>query len=269
MADSSSELADQNPTGRFSDRADDYVRYRPTYPAAAIDAILDGLSPPIVAADVGAGTGISARLLAARGGRVIAVEPNAAMRAAGEADERIEWRDGTAEATGLAAAAVDLVLCAQSFHWFRPPEALAEFARILKPGGRLCLMWNQRDPNDPFTSAYTQALLEVGAEHPMERRPFDPLVVASTGDFETPRCLEFPNTQRLDLPGLIGRAQSASYAPKQGQAHEEMVRQLTAIFQQGRDKAGCVTLRYVTRTYLSLRIEPLDRHCVDRMATRS
>jgi len=143
------------PTTRFSDRAADYVRYRPDYPAAAIDRMLAGLRTPpeIVAADVGAGTGISARRLAERGARVWAVEPNAEMRAAAAPHPLVTWHDGTAEATGLDRASVDLVLCAQAFHWFRPPEAVAEFARILRPGGRLAIVWNRRDRSDPLTWA--------------------------------------------------------------------------------------------------------------------
>ncbi|MGH2570868.1 MAG: class I SAM-dependent methyltransferase, partial [bacterium] len=132
-------LHDLDPRGRFTDRAADYVRYRPDYPAAAIDHVLNGLGDPsrLTAADVGAGTGISSRLLAERGTRAVAIEPNAAMRAAAEPHPRVEWRDGTAEDTRLAAASMDLVLCAQAFHWFRQEEAVAEFARVLRPRGRL------------------------------------------------------------------------------------------------------------------------------------
>src|SRR5689334_17937395 len=106
---------------RFDDRAADYVRYRPGYPAAAIDAVVHGLGEPasLRAADVGAGTGISARLLGDRGVAVIAVEPGAAMRGAAAPHSRITWIAGRADATGLRAASVDLVLCAQSFHWFQ------------------------------------------------------------------------------------------------------------------------------------------------------
>src|SRR2546422_6524846 len=103
-------LHEMNPTGRFTDRAEDYARCRPTYPPAAIDCVLRGLGDPagIVAADVGAGTGISARLLADRGIRVFAVEPNAAMREAAVPHQSVAWREGTAESTGLAPESVDL-----------------------------------------------------------------------------------------------------------------------------------------------------------------
>ncbi|HTM58127.1 MAG TPA: class I SAM-dependent methyltransferase [Candidatus Udaeobacter sp.] len=247
------ELHEMNPTLRFSDRAADYVRYRPDYPAAAIDAILEGLATPVVAADVGAGTGISARLLADRGVRVIAIEPNAEMRAAAGDDPRIEWRDGTAEATGLADSSVDLVLSAQAFHWFREQPALAEFARILRTRGRLALMWNNRDDEDPLTRGYIEAIRAVSGEHPAEMREFDPGVISVSGRFAPPRVETFPHAQTLDRDGLIGRAASASYVPKSGQPFERLIGLLDHLFNRYRDARGIVVLRYVTHVYLAER----------------
>src|SRR4051812_16005495 len=121
-------LTNKNSVTRFDDRATDYVKYRPTYPAEAVDAILDGLGPydQIVAADIGAGTGISARLLGDRGVFVVAVEPGEAMRSAAAPHPNVTWTAGQAEATGLRSDSMALVLCAQSFHWFKPAEALVE-----------------------------------------------------------------------------------------------------------------------------------------------
>ena len=163
---------------RFTDRASDYVKYRPTYPAAAIDAILDGLGSPaeIVAADVGAGTGISARLLGDRGVRVMAVEPGDAMRAAAAPHANVTWTIGTAEATDLAPESLDLVLCAQSFHWFRATDALAEFARILRPRRRLAIMWNRRSKTDPLTAGTVEVIVDVGGDMGVESMAFDPAV---------------------------------------------------------------------------------------------
>jgi SAM-dependent methyltransferase len=167
-------LSELDPTGRFGDRASDYVKYRPSYPAAAIDAVLAGLGSPasLHAADIGAGTGISARLLGDRGVRVIAVEPNAPMRAAAAPHPNVTFHDGTAEATGLDDGSFDLVLCAQSFHWFRPEPALKELRRVLRPSGRLALMWNRRAQSDPFTAGYRDAILAVGGESAAERMEF-------------------------------------------------------------------------------------------------
>lgn len=248
-------LSDLNPTGRFGDRANDYVKYRPSYPDAAIDIVLEGLAEPasLHAADVGAGTGISARLLAERGVRVVAVEPNAPMRDAAEPHPNVSFHDGTAEATGLADAAFDLVLCAQAFHWFRPSGALAEFRRILRPGARLALMWNRRSQTDPFTAGYRDAILAVGGESAAERMEFDPALVPASGFFTTPSRRSLPNAQRLDLAGLIGRAQSASYVPKQGPNAERLLELLRALHVRHADAAGFVTLVYETEIFLSAR----------------
>jgi len=248
-------LHELDPTGRFSDRAADYVRYRPGYPAAAIDTILGGLADPsrLVAADVGAGTGIFARQLADRGPRVIAVEPNAAMRAAAAPHPRVSWHEGSAEATGLPRGSVDLVVCAQAFHWFRQPEALEELHRILRPGGRLALMWNSRDPRDPLTRAYIEAIRAVNGEDPIEGREFDPSVIDRDGWFAPATLATFENQQLLTREGLIGRATSASYVPREGRRFEILSESLAALFDRYRDAGGHVTMKYVTKVYLAER----------------
>ena len=225
---------------RFDDRASDYVRYRPSYPAAAIDRILEGLGPPdrLVAADIGAGTGISARLLGDRGVRVLAVEPGVAMRGAAAAHPNVTWIGGTAEATGLASGVVGLVLAAQAFHWFRPPQALAEFARILEPSGRLAIMWNRRSTTDPLTAGFRQAILDVGGETAAERMPFDADVVSGSGLFSPVVRATFPNAQRLDLEGVIGRARSASGVPKTGALGEQLVSMLRDLHARYADCDG-------------------------------
>lgn len=248
-------LHDQDPTGRFSDRAADYVKYRPGYPGAIFDAVLAGLGQParLAAADVGAGTGISARALADHGVRVTAVEPNAAMRSAASAHPRVQWREGTGEATGLESGSVDLVLCAQAFHWMRQEEAIREFARILRPRGRVAILWNERDRQDPLLAAYRAAILEVGGEHPAEMREFDPSVITREGLFAGVRVVEAPNQQRLDEEGLIGRAMSASYVPKTGPGAGRLANRLREIYRERRDAAGLVTLKYNTRVWLAER----------------
>lgn len=251
-------LHEMAPTQRFSDRVADYVRYRPGYPDAAIDALTEGImpAPDALLADVGAGTGICTRLLAERGFRVVAIEPNLDMREAAASpiashDSRVAWRDGIAEQTGLNSESVDAVICAQAFHWFRPADALREFARILKPRGRLGLIWNQRDSRDPLTAAYRQAILNASGEHPAERHEYDPESLAQSGLFSPAEYREFPNSQKLDQVGFIGRATSASYVPKSGDAHHALVQRLQQIHAQHCDNEGFVTLRYVTQVYLA------------------
>ncbi len=250
-------LHEMDPTGRFSDRVADYVRYRPTYPRPAADAIVDGLGPPgsLTVADVGAGTGISARVLASTGASVIGLEPNADMRTAAEHDAgnaglRLEWRGGTAEATGLADNSVDIVACAQAFHWFRAAEALAEFDRVLRSGGRVALMWNDRDPQDALSAGYSQLIDEASDRHAAANDHTRPGALFASRVFQNARELSFRHAQQLDLPGLIGRATSASYIPKSGPKLEGLKRSLSDLFQQ-HQRDGSVELRYLTRVFLA------------------
>lgn len=241
------------PLDRFSNRATDYAKYRPTYPQAAISLILEGLGEPaqILAADIGAGTGISSRLLGDRGLRVMALEPNAAMQAAADSHPLVEYRQGTAEQTGLAAASVDLVVCCQSFHWFKPNSSLLKFHRILKPTGRLALMWNDRDPKDELTQAYGSLVRSVSNHHPAAQRlvAADPLFASPV--FTGVRQHTLTHGQALDLNGLMGRASSVSYLPRQGAAHEELLAGLQELHQQFCDAQGLIHLAYRTRLYLA------------------
>lgn len=251
---------------RFDDRADDYARFRPGYPDAAIDAIVHGLGPcdKLVVADIGAGTGISSERVAQRGARVIAVEPNPAMRAMGERSTiagngpgRVRFVDGHAEATGLADASVDIALAAQAFHWFRVPEAVAELARIVRPAGRLALVWNVRDPDDPVSRAYYDTLDRHGAASIRELIGFDPAVVSASGAFRGHALRRVANEQLLDRAGLIGRAMSASYVPKQGPGHDAIVRELGGVFDVHRRGDGVVRLGYVCDVHTWERAGPI------------
>jgi SAM-dependent methyltransferase len=156
-----------DPTRRFSDRVDNYVRYRPGYPAEALDILRaeTGLTAESVVADVGSGTGILSELFLKHGNTVYGIEPNDDMR---QAAERLlrgypEFHSvaGSAEATTLPAAGVDFVVAGQAFHWFDRPRARAEFARILRPGGWVVLLWNARRVDaTPFLRDY-EALLQA------------------------------------------------------------------------------------------------------------
>ncbi|HYE63887.1 MAG TPA: class I SAM-dependent methyltransferase [Phycisphaerales bacterium] len=258
-------LHELNPTGRFSDRGREYARYRPSYPAAAIDAVVravelvrgaGGGGREIIAADVGAGTGISSRLLTERGVRVMAVEPNAGMRDSAEPHARVSWIDGSAERTGLDAQSVDLVLCAQAFHWFDESKALAEFHRVLKERGVLSLVWNDRDNSDPLTGAYGRAILEASGNHPaaLDRSECGQAVFGSPL-FRGAQVQAFAYEQPMDLDGLIGRALSASYTPKAGPAHEKLVRELREAHAAFADAEGVVRMRYRTRVYTAVRAD--------------
>ncbi len=211
-------LHQRDPIARFHGRAEEYARFRPDYPREAFDAMLHGLPGDCAVADIGAGTGVASRPLAERGLRLLAIEPNAEMRSCATPPERgaIEWREGSAEATGLPDSAVHLVLCAQSFHWFDPGAALPEFLRILAPGGRLALMWNVRDEEDALTAAYGRLVREAaGPDKDLAGRQFTEEAVVRHF-FGGLRLLLFRHEQRLDSGGLLGRAMSASYVPRSG-----------------------------------------------------
>jgi SAM-dependent methyltransferase len=254
-----------NPTGRFSGLASLYARYRPSYPAAAIDFIIEhcGLSPWAVLVDVGCGTGISSRLFAARGLSVIGIEPNADMREQAEAEtqqivleglpNRPEYRDGRAEAIPLLDGIADAVLAAQAFHWFEPGPALQEFHRVLKPGGWAVLIWNERDERDPFTAAYGAVIRSSPGAAAVEMpraRAGQALLDAPL--FENRACHRFSNSQELDEEGVLGRAFSASYAPRepeQAARFRDALASVFATFQQD----GRVSLRYETSVYVGRR----------------
>lgn len=246
-----------DPTRRFSDRVADYVRYRPGYPQALLQALIDetGLGPGSVAADVGSGTGISSELLLRSGCRVYGVEPNAEMRRAAEdrlaGEPRFTSVAGTAEATTLAAASVDLTAAGQAFHWFDRRRARAELSRVLRPGGRVALFWNSRSTDTtPFLHDYEALLRRFGTDYGevdhtrLDRGVFDRFF----GDAYAARS--FPNEQVLDLPGLRGRLLSSSYAPGPGHPdHQPMLDELRRIFDR-HQKAGRVRLEYDTELYL-------------------
>jgi SAM-dependent methyltransferase len=215
---------------RFTTRAGAYVASRPSYPPAAIDAILAGLGEPaaLAVADLGAGTGISSRLLADRGPHVFAIEPNPAMRGAAQADPRIEWIDGTAEHTTLADRSVDVVTAFQSWHWVDHSAAAAEARRIVRPGGRLAVVYNERDERNPFTAGYGE-LARRYARDATEQRRASALAQALGIDPARTMRAEFRHKHTLDRAGTHARAESSSYLPQTGPAAAAMHVEIDAL----------------------------------------
>ena len=248
-------MNDLSSTSRFSDRVDDYVRYRPDYPAALLHWLQheQGVDASWPVADVGAGTGISSRMFLDAGYRVTAVEPNAPMRAAAE-----QWLggyagfravDGRADATGLADASVGLVTVAQAFHWFDPDAARREFARILRPGGLAALWWNTRRlTGTPFLEGYEALLRDYGTDYvSVAERYGDDAQLRAWFGAGYRGSARFDHGQRLDFDALRGRLMSSSYAPKPGHPrHEPMLAALRDLF--GRcQRDGRISFDYDTR----------------------
>lgn len=246
---------DANSTKRFSNRVEDYVRYRPGYPPAVVDVLAaeHGFTPGAVVADIGSGTGLSTRIFLENGNAVYGVEPNAEMRAAGEAFlaefPRFRSIEGTAEATGLADTGVDWVVAGQAFHWFDRPRAAAEFRRILRPGGQVLLVWNLAEEDaTPALGAYYALCHEFGTDFHRVRQSWrvEGIEDFFAGPHET-RVL--PNEQHFDFEGLWGRLRSSSYIPKEGPPVAPMREKLREIFDRYAE-AGRFRFPYQTKMYV-------------------
>jgi len=228
----------KSPTARFSDRVENYVRYRPGYPPEVLDLLRAecGLQSSDIVADIASGTGVFTRLLLGNGNSVFAVEPNAEMRETGEhlleSYDRLVSLAGTAEETTLQTGSVDFVTAAQAAHWFDLPRARAEFVRILKLEGWCVLIWNERrTASTPFLQDYEQLLLTYATDYQEVRHERTTAIIS---EFFAPKSSQkrvFSLRQQFDYEGAAGRLLSSSYAPLEGQAgHERMMQELQRIF---------------------------------------
>lgn len=242
---------------RFSNRVDAYVKYRPDYPREAIDYLYGpiGMRTESEIADVGAGTGIFSKLLLDRGSRVTAVEPNPEMREAAERElgDRPNFRAvaGAAEDTGLPERSADFIVCAQAFHWFDREAAQAEFRRILRPGGRVVLVWNSRlTEGTPFLEEYERLLLRYGTDYAkVNHRNISVDALRAFFKEGTMEKAVFPNRQIFDYDGLSGRLRSSSYSPPPGSpGYEPMMAALKELFAR-HQQDGVVFFDYETEVY--------------------
>lgn len=245
-----------DPTTRFSHRVADYTASRPGYPSGLVPLLAreTGLTPAWIVADLGAGTGLSARPFLEHGNRVVGVEPNDAMRRAGAEAlagyEGYRALPGSAEATGLEEGSVDLVVAAQAFHWFDAAAAAKEATRILRPGGWRVVLWNTRVSGLPFMDAYEELLLEHGTDYRAVRHDHVRPETLTTFLGAPPLRFTLENTQTFDLDGLRARVRSSSYTPPPGvPGHEEMMEAVEALFSV-HSREGRVTFVYETEIYL-------------------
>jgi SAM-dependent methyltransferase len=247
-------------TLRFSDRADDYKKYRPSYPPEVVTFILENCQVDRTwrVADIGSGTGISSRLLA-RGLKVpvFAVEPNDRMRGAAEAQGRnvpcFHSVKGSAEATTLDTASMDLVCAFQSFHWFDRKKARSEFLRILREPRRICFVWNDRVTDEPgFLEEYERLMLAIPEYRLVNHKLITAGDLCSFAGDNVMRRMSVSWKQRVDWKNLMGRFSSSSYAPAPGtQDYGETLRKLRGLFDKY-NRGGFVEYKYTTEAFLGM-----------------
>ncbi|HZV12395.1 MAG TPA: class I SAM-dependent methyltransferase [Candidatus Kapabacteria bacterium] len=228
-----------NSTTRFSSRVDNYIKYRPAYPPEVIDVLKKqcGLTEDSIVADIGSGTGILTELFLRNGNMVYGVEPNKEMREAGErllsGYPNFKSITGTAETTTLPDHSIDIIAAGQAFHWFDRALCRNEFARILKSGGWVALIWNLRKTIDtPFLSAYQELLHTYGTDYAAVDHAQIGMDIIKTFFAPNPVSLAtLPNEQVFDLDGLRGRLLSSSYTPEPGDPrYGPMLKELGNIF---------------------------------------
>lgn len=243
---------------RFSNRVANYVKYRPDYPREIIGYLQTncGLTSDSVIADVGCGTGISTKMFLENGNRVFGVEPNAAMRAAAEeylaAFPNFTPVDGTSDATTLPDASIDIVVAAQAFHWFDAEKTRSEFRRIIKTGGHIVLIWNERQLNTtPFLVEYEAFLLKYADDYVHVRH--ENIHAKELGDFFQKEygSATFSNSQVFDFEGLKGRMLSASYMPSETDPlFDAVIEDLRRLFAKHAE-SGKIDILYDTNVYHS------------------
>jgi ubiquinone/menaquinone biosynthesis C-methylase UbiE len=232
-----------------------YERVRPGYPEEAIAWLAEqlALGPGLIVLDLAAGTGKLTRELLGLGAKVVAVEPGDEMRAQlVKAVPEVEALAGTAEAIPLDEGSVDAVTVAQAFHWFRFGEALQEICRVLRPGGGLGLIWNERDPDDelqkriselidPFVPPGRPAVLQSGWREAIEADP-------RFGSIEE---RAFSLLEELDADRVAARIATISFiasAPETERAElEPRLRVLIG--------AGPIAYRSVTHAFVTKRVD--------------
>ena len=242
-------------TKRFSDRVEDYVKYRPSYPDEMVKILEEKIEidKSITMADIGSGTGISSIPFLKKDYAVIGVEPNKEMREAAEhlLSNFTNFRsvNGSAEKTNLPDQSIDLIFCGQAFHWFDKEKSKIEFDRIFKGNRNLILAWNSRSTESSFQSEYEKALYDNIEEYKFvnHRNISDEQI----SNFFSPEgmnktCLD--NQQVLDLDGLKGRLKSSSYCPKSGNQYNKLMLKIEQIFEKYKVN-NSIELKYETQLY--------------------
>lgn len=246
-----------NSTTRFSNRVENYIKYRPGYPLEVLQILINncGLNASSIVADIGSGTGIFTKVLLPKVQQIFAVEPNDAMRQAAEKMLQNESGfvsiNGTSENTTLPDHSVDFITAAQAFHWFNIEECKKEFRRIGKNGAWTAIIWNERRvDSSPFLHGYENLLNIYGTDYAqVNHKRFDVTTIANFFDPQPFNQLTFENRQLFDYAGLEGRLLSSSYTPDASAPHyAAMLRALKVLFDTTQIN-GTVSFDYDTTLY--------------------
>lgn len=245
-------------TERFSNRVENYIKYRPGYPPEVLYLFHNKmfLQTSSVIADIGSGTGISSKIFLENGNEVFGVEPNEAMREASKIFLQDFFTfhaiDGTAENTTLKDRSVNFIIAAQAFHWFEAEKTRAEFRRILRPNGFVALIWNERQLNsNEFLREFENFMLEFGIDYKEVRHEKVTNEIISEFFQAEFRQESFLNSQTLDFTGLKGRVMSSSYMPtEENPRFSEMEKELNRLFTR-HQKNDTIQILYNTRVFYS------------------
>ncbi len=244
-----------NSIGRFSNRVENYIKYRPHYPKEIIKFLEDecGLTESSKIADIGSGPGISSEHFISNHNILYAVEPNPEMRAAAEkifaGSENFISINGTAEAASLENNSVDFIIAGQAFHWFDKERCKIEFKRILKSDGYVVLMWNEKTSSNDFMRAYYDLIEKYGTDYEtINHGNVDDEIIAKFFSPNSYMLKTFLHNHVLDYEGLKGRLLSSSYIPLEGEKHDEMIKILESIFEKN-NVNGKVEMEYEAALY--------------------
>jgi SAM-dependent methyltransferase len=237
----------------FSSKVTDYVASRPDYPAALFEFLRAecNLTPGAAVADIGSGTGLLTRGLLTRGCDVTGIEPNAEMRVAAErllADKpTFRSVDGSAESIPATASSFDLIVAAQAFHWFEVHRARAEALRVLKPHGKVALIWNDRVWADPLHIALDEVFAKYGgSKRDALAAHKDQADVPTFFGAAVPIEARWPHEHHLDENGFLSLVFSRSYMPdRKSPLGKEAGQQVREVFQRFAND-GWVPVRYST-----------------------
>jgi SAM-dependent methyltransferase len=248
-------MPERDTIARFSNRVENYSKYRPHYPAGMLDFLKEKfeIRNSMTIADIGSGTGISSIQFVEDGFRVYGIEPNDDMRKAAEHLFRNRSNfislSGTAENTGLTPESVDLIVAGQAFHWFDTESSRREFRKILRPPGNVFLIWNKKGRKPGFMESYFGLLEKYGTDYnTVKHENYEDQEIADFFSGGRVEKFTLQNKQKLNYEGIEGRLLSSSYIPLSGDKYEQMLSELKRMYGEY-EVSGLVELEYDTVIY--------------------